>query len=164
VAGLRTRVESRPVWSWLGDISAGSSHRQKFLNRSGASSVLAPVCRGPRSPGRSRSHVAACAGVLGIASWPEPRSDRIAHGRPWASSVRPAREMPRCRGVLSGMYLLTDGDRTGWLGRDQPHSLNYIRQFKWLAQHETRRYRQKYRQVEAIDHLRLPSSIRATAR
>src|SRR5262245_30178292 len=27
----------------------------------------------------------------GIASWPEPRSDRIAHGRPWASSVRPAK-------------------------------------------------------------------------
>jgi hypothetical protein len=34
---------------------------------------------------------AACADVSGIASWPEPRSDRIAHGRPWASSARPAR-------------------------------------------------------------------------
>jgi hypothetical protein len=27
----------------------------------------------------------------GLSPWPEPRSDRIAHGRPWASSARPAR-------------------------------------------------------------------------
>ena len=68
------------------------------------------------------------------------------------------------RGDFGGPPASNVGDWTGWLGRDQPHSLNYIQQFKGLAQHETRRYRQKYRQVETIDHLRLPSSITATAR
>src|SRR5262245_41538134 len=82
---------------------ATDNYRQKFLNRSGACNApcagcscgrakpVTPVCRGRRWLGHSRSHAAACADVSGIASWPEPRSDRIAHGRPWASSAHPAR-------------------------------------------------------------------------
>jgi hypothetical protein len=43
---------------------------------------------------------------------------------------KPAREQSRFGKEFSALTL-------GWV-RHQPHSLNYIRQFKWLAQHETR--------------------------
>jgi hypothetical protein len=57
----------------------------------GRAKPVAPVCRGPHSPGHSRSHVAACADGSETAFWREPRSDRIAHGRLWASSGHRAR-------------------------------------------------------------------------
>jgi hypothetical protein len=42
-----------------------------FTRRSGhALKLVAPVCRGRRWLGRSRSRAAACADVSGIASWP----------------------------------------------------------------------------------------------
>jgi hypothetical protein len=42
-------------------------------------------------PTRSRSRASTCEGGLGTAFWPALRSGRIAHGRPWVSSARPAR-------------------------------------------------------------------------
>jgi hypothetical protein len=57
----------------------------------GRAKPAAHACRGRRWLGHSRSHAAACADGSGIASWPATRSDRTAHGRPWASSARPAR-------------------------------------------------------------------------
>src|SRR6516162_6970320 len=52
----------------------------------GQARLVAPWCRGRRWLGHSSSHAAACADVSGIASWPEPRSDRIAHGRCYGAS------------------------------------------------------------------------------
>jgi hypothetical protein len=52
---------------------------------------VAPWCRGRHWPARSRSRASTCEGGLGTAFSPALRSGRIAHGRPWASSARPAR-------------------------------------------------------------------------
>jgi len=42
-------------------------------------------------------------------------------------------EMPRCCAVLSGVRVSADGDRTGWLGREDSNLRMAESKSKWFA-------------------------------